>query len=119
MTQEISKQDIINVAKSINKSLSESQINWILENYDNYKNEDPKANWSLIVENMLYALPLMEKQFNLMYNVGMAKYVINIHNGKDLTNDGSLFFGIKLFSNKKLFEKAQRDLIKQGYKQTN
>ena len=63
MQNEISKQDIINVAKSINKSVSESQINWILENYNSHKKQDPKTNWSLIVENMLYELPLMEKQF--------------------------------------------------------
>jgi hypothetical protein len=119
MQNEISKQDIVNVAQSINKSVSESQINWILENYNSHQKEDPKTNWSLIVENMLYQLPLMKKQFNLMYNVGKAKYVINIHNGYDLTDDGSLFFGIRLFSNKRLFEKAQKDLIKQGYKQTN
>jgi hypothetical protein len=119
MQNEISKQDIINVAKSINKNVSESQINWILENYNSHQKEDPKTNWSLIVENMLYALPLMEKQFNLMYNVGRAKYVINYHDGIDTHSDGSLFFGIRLFSNKRLFEKAQKDLIKQGYKQTN
>jgi hypothetical protein len=119
MQNEISKQDIINVAKSINKSVSESQINWILENYNSHQKEDPKTNWSLIVENMLYQIPLMEKQFNLMYDVGRAKYVINYHDGIDTHSDGSPFFGIKLFSNKRLFEKAQKDLIKQGYKQTN
>ena len=61
MQNEISKQDIVNVAQSINKSVSESQINWILENYNSHKKQDPKTNWSLIVENMLYQLPLMEK----------------------------------------------------------
>jgi hypothetical protein len=61
MQNEISKQDIINVAKSINKSVSESQINWILENYNSHKKEDPETIWTLIVENMLYALPLMGK----------------------------------------------------------
>jgi len=119
MQNEISKQDIINVATSINKSVSESQINWILENYNSHQKENPQTNWSLIVENMLYQLPLMEKQFNLMYNVGRAKYVINYHDGIDTHSDGSPFFGIRLFSNKRLFEKAQKDLIKQGYKQTN
>jgi len=43
MQNEISKQDIINVAKSINKSVSESQCNWILEYYNSHKKQDPET----------------------------------------------------------------------------
>ena len=57
MTTTISKIDIINVANSINKKVSDTEINWILENYSSYENEDSESNWSLIVENMLYNLP--------------------------------------------------------------
>lgn len=55
------------------------------------------------------------KLYNLMYNVGSAKYVINYHNGKDFHKDGSKFFGILLFSNKRKFEKAEKQLLKDGY----
>ena len=57
MTSTISKIDIINVANSINKKVTDTEINWILENYSSYENEDQESNWSLIVENMLYNLP--------------------------------------------------------------
>ena len=32
------------------------------------------------------------KRFNIMSNVGSAKYVINYHNGIDTYSDGSDFF---------------------------
>ena len=55
------------------------------------------------------------KIYNLMFNVGKAKYVINFHNGVDTHKDGSPFFGIQTFSNKKKFEKAEKALLADGY----
>jgi hypothetical protein len=60
----------------------------------------------------------MQKVFNTMHNVGKAKYVIKYHDGEKTHKDGSPFFDISIFKNKRLFEKEQKDLIKQGYKQT-
>lgn len=57
----------------------------------------------------------MTKQFHLMYNVGSSKYVINDHDGVSTHKDGSPFFGINLFRNKKKFEAKQRELKKAGY----
>lgn len=59
------------------------------------------------------------KNFNLMYNIGKAKYVINYHNGEDTHNDGSPFYGIKPFKNKRKFNQEISRLKKQGYTQTN
>ena len=59
------------------------------------------------------------KQFNVAYNIGKAKYIINSHDGEKKHTDGSEFFDIHLFSNKKLFQSKQKELIKQGNKQTN
>lgn len=59
------------------------------------------------------------KNFNLIYNIGKAKYVINYHNGEDTHNDGSPFYGIKPFSNKRKFNQEISRLKKQGYTQTN
>lgn len=56
-----------------------------------------------------------KKRFNVKYNVGKAKYVINHHDGKQTHKDGSDFFGISIYKNKKDFEKGQQDLIKKGY----
>ena len=118
MQQTIAKIDIINVANSINKKVSDTEINWILENYNDYENEDPESNWSLIVENMLYNLPKY-KVFNIQYNVGKAKYVVNYHNGFTKHEDGSPFFDIATFANKEKFEVFKQSLLTKGYKQTN
>ena len=59
------------------------------------------------------------KRFDIMGNVGSAKYIINYHNGIDTHSDGSDFFGIKLFRNKMKFNKECKQLIKDGYIQTN
>jgi len=55
------------------------------------------------------------KEFNLMYNVGRAKYVINYHNGKRFHIDGSRFFDILLFRNKRKFDNAIKTLLADGY----
>ncbi len=54
-----------------------------------------------------------------MYNIGTTKYVINDHDGIQKHKDGSDFFGIYLFRNKKLFQKKIKELLKEGYLQTN
>jgi hypothetical protein len=59
------------------------------------------------------------KRFNTMYNIGKVKYVINYHNGIDKHNDGSDFFGIYTFKNKKKFEAKIKKLKIEGYTQTN
>lgn len=59
------------------------------------------------------------KRFNLMYNIGKVKYVINYHNGIDKHKDGSDFFGIYTFHNKKKFEAKIKELKSYGYIQTN
>ena len=41
------------------------------------------------------------KTFNLMYNVGKAKYVVNYHNGIKKHKDDSPFYDIGIFKNKK------------------
>lgn len=55
------------------------------------------------------------KMYNIMYNVGRAKYVINYHDGISTHKDGNPFYGIYIFKNKKLFEAKQKELVKQGY----
>ena len=54
-----------------------------------------------------------------MYNIGKVKYVINYHNGIDKHKDGSDFFGINTFHNKKKFEARIKELKNEGYIQTN
>lgn len=55
------------------------------------------------------------KRFNLMYNVGKSKYVINYHDGIKKHKDGSDFFDIAIFTNKKEFQAFIRELTGNGY----
>ncbi len=58
------------------------------------------------------------KVFYEMENVGSSKYTVNYHDGIKTHNDGSAFFDIKIFSNKRKKNKFVRELIQQGYKPT-
>jgi hypothetical protein len=55
------------------------------------------------------------KQFYIQYGIGTAKYVVNHHDGKSTYRDGSKFFGIALFSNKRKLNVFVRLLRKAGY----
>lgn len=57
----------------------------------------------------------LKKVYNTMLNVGNTKYVINYHDGIKTHEDGSPFFDINTFSNKKEFEKEIKKLEKDGY----
>jgi hypothetical protein len=57
------------------------------------------------------------KMFNTHKNIGSAKYVVNQHNGISKHNDGSNFFDIKIFKNKKDLSRFINSLIKIGYKE--
>jgi len=53
-----------------------------------------------------------------MNNVGKVKYLINYHNGVKTYKDGSPFFDIATFSNKRKKDSYVRGLLAQGYKST-
>jgi hypothetical protein len=57
----------------------------------------------------------MEKQFYTQDNIGKVKYTVNFHDGVQTHKDGSPFFGIRCFSNKKKRDKCVRDLKKENY----
>jgi hypothetical protein len=59
------------------------------------------------------------KQFNIQYNIGKAKYVVNHHDGVKKHRDGSNFFDIAIFKNKKNLAKFICDLYKNGYVEHN
>jgi hypothetical protein len=55
------------------------------------------------------------KKFNVMNNIGKSKYVLNFHDGKKTHGDGSPFYDIEIFKNKKDLDTAVGDLKQQGY----
>ncbi len=55
------------------------------------------------------------KLFYFQYNVGKAKYVVNYHDGIKTHRDGSQFFDIEIFKNKKKLAKFVAGLVADGY----
>lgn len=56
-----------------------------------------------------------EVKFSIQYGVGRVKYVVNYHDGKQTHRDGSSFFDIATFSNKRKMDAFVRGLKSQGY----
>lgn len=59
------------------------------------------------------------KRFNIKFNVGKVKYLVSYHDGVKKHDDGSDFFDIKSFSNKKFMNGFINQLIKEGYVERN
>ena len=57
----------------------------------------------------------MKKVFNLMSNIGKAKYVVNFHDGVQKHKDGSAFFAISIFKSKKKRDLFVESLINKGF----
>lgn len=55
------------------------------------------------------------KRFNTMTNIGRVKYVVNYHDGIKKHNDGSDFFDMATFKNKKKFNEFIQSLYNDGY----
>ena len=56
------------------------------------------------------------KKYYTMYGVGKAKYVVNFHDGEKKHKDGSEFYDIAIFKNKRSLSAFIDDLKVQGYK---
>ena len=56
------------------------------------------------------------KRFHIQYNIGKAKCVVNHHNGEKKHGDGSGFFDVTIFSNKRKMMKFVNELKDGGYK---
>lgn len=59
------------------------------------------------------------KKFRLTYNIGHSKYVVSFHDGIKKHKDGSDFFDIEIFKNKKKLNSFTKELLKLGYVSTN
>ena len=56
-------------------------------------------------------------QYNVMYNVGKCKYIVNHHDGIKTHPDGSQFFDCKIFKNKVKLAGFIQSLVDKGYKE--
>ena len=57
------------------------------------------------------------KRFHIQSNIGKAKYVVNYHDGSKKHRDGSNFFDIAIFKNKKKLNELISSLVVKGYAQ--
>ena len=60
----------------------------------------------------------MPKTYHIMNNVGAAKYVVNFHDGRKTHPDGSPFFDIRIFKNKRKLSAFVSELEGQSYTET-
>jgi len=59
----------------------------------------------------------MKKCFYLLDGIGKAKYTVNFHDGHSKHKDGSDFFDMKIFRNKRIRDQFIRNLVRDGYKE--
>ncbi|MDG6912643.1 MAG: hypothetical protein JRN35_06120 [Nitrososphaerota archaeon] len=59
----------------------------------------------------------MAKVYFRQDNIGTAKYTVSYHNGVKKHRDGSPFFDIAIFRNKKKLDAFVRKLRVEGYKE--
>ena len=57
------------------------------------------------------------KSFKTQYRIGHAKYLVSFHDGIKKHEDGSAFYDIKIFKNKKLLNIFTRNLVNDGYRE--
>ena len=57
------------------------------------------------------------KVFYTGSNIGKAKYTVHNHDGVQTHKDGSAFFGIAIFKNKKKLNAYIKSLIQEGYEE--
>ena len=70
----------------------------------------------IIKEELKAVLTEGKKKFRVNpHPIGKAKYSIDFHDGKSTHKDGSPFWGINIFKNKKDLAKAIKDYTKKGY----
>ena len=56
MKTSITKEDVYNVADSLNMEIGEAVAEEVIDRYEEEEDSDPSANWILVVENILYNL---------------------------------------------------------------
>jgi hypothetical protein len=49
--------DVKKISDSISKIITDKQIEWVLDNFESYADDDVTATWDLVVENMLHEMP--------------------------------------------------------------
>lgn len=78
----ITKEDIKDVAKSINVELTDSELQWALLCYEDAQRQDPTGTWNLVVEDLIHQCVEMRED--------KQKYDSEIY-GEDASTDDCFF----------------------------
>jgi hypothetical protein len=57
MSNQIKREDVLQVSNDLKIKVNEKVIQWVLDNYEGFQADDPTSNWNLVVESMLYDIP--------------------------------------------------------------
>ena len=80
------------------------------------KNDAQLAYNDLItIKNQIIQLFKGTKKYNTQSNIGNVKYVVNFHDGLKTHSDGSEFYDIRCFKNKKRMKEFIKELESNGY----
>ena len=55
-TYKLIEEDVIDVSKRLNMTLTPEQIDWVLLCYEDAQRQDPTASWDLVLEDLIYQL---------------------------------------------------------------
>jgi hypothetical protein len=55
------------------------------------------------------------KRFKILYNIGKSKYAVSFHDGASKHRDGSDFFDLRIFKNKRSMFQFVAELCGNGY----
>ena len=109
-----SKEDYTTWMKFAKKSLNSKKP--VIGKYPNIGESQNKAQNEMLNNSMNESKPVKgKKSFYQQDNIGKTKYTLNTYDGKGTHKDGSPFYGIKIFKNKKDLAAAKAKLFKQGY----
>jgi hypothetical protein len=77
MSNLIQKEDVLQVSKKLDIKVNEKIISWVLENYEDFQNDDPTSTWNLVVESMLYDIPdeLKPKVFEFYFDQKVTNWM--------------------------------------------
>jgi len=57
----VDREDVIEVAKGINQTLTDVEIEWVRLCYEDAQRQDPTGTWNLIVEDLIYQIPRIKE----------------------------------------------------------
>ena len=113
---------VIKEVKSVLDSFLEREESELTEMFSSIKTEENKWRVDLLegVKSHTARIEKLEKwdgnkRYYSQDNIGSSKYSISFHDGKGKHKDGSDFYGLKLFKNKKKHDAFENELLAEGY----